>query len=206
MERKHSWQHEIDFKCIFGIWPFRRTLEITPDCFVWCGEMIPLKKITRIRWGIDQKRGGILPRRVCVATFGTKDREFTIKTKQKDFYEHITDRYWKAVGRRLLSEMLSGLKEGRKYSFGDFAVTDGGITITDKPLLGRPEEKFYAFEELQWGIVNGSLCFAPLSMPQKLLAGASFLWVDNVCLLNVALGIMMHSKNKTRLSAVSGVI
>ena len=102
MPAKNSWQHSIDLHCTFGVWPFKKTLDITPNGFIWCGELIPLKKITKIRWGVDQIRGGVLPKRVCIAVFGTDKRYFVIKTRQKDFYEHLTDRYWKAVVKRLL--------------------------------------------------------------------------------------------------------
>lgn len=201
MEEKISWQKEIDFQCSFGVWPFKKTLEISPNGFLWCGELFPLKKITRLRWGIDQCRGGIFPKRTCVATFGTDDREFTIKTKQKDFYAYLTDKYWKAVGRRLLSEMLEGLADGRNYTFGkEAAVSDGGITVRIKSGISKGRDVFYAWEELQWGVVNGSLCFAPANEPNKLLAGLSFLWIDNVHVLNVALALVDNSQDKKKLS------
>ena len=49
-----SWSREIDFHCKFGVWPFQKTLDITPDGFSWCGELLPFKAITRLRWGVDQ--------------------------------------------------------------------------------------------------------------------------------------------------------
>ncbi|MEG1799694.1 MAG: hypothetical protein RR214_05860 [Synergistaceae bacterium] len=201
MGKGMSWQQEIDFQCSFGMWPFRRTLEISPNGFCWCGENFPLKSITRLRWGVDQKRGGILPKRVCMATFGTEKREFTIKTQQKDFYEHLTDRYWKAVGRRLLSEMLEGLASGKKYEFGREAeVNDEGLFKKGRAVFGSAGDLYYPWEELQWGIVNGCLCFAPKNDAAKLIAGLSFLSVDNVHVLNVALAVLSNSENKKKLS------
>lgn len=203
MEEKISWQKEIDFQCSFGVWPFKKTLEISPNGFLWCGELFPLKKITRLRWGVDQSRGGIFPRRTCIATFGTVDREFTIKTKQKDFYAYLTDKYWKAVGRRLLSEMLDCLGEGRSYTFGkDTTVSDAGITVRERGTLSKGRDSFYAWEELRWGVVNGNLCFAPANASDKLLVGLSFLWIDNVHVLNVALALLDNSKDKKKLSTV----
>ena len=201
LEKTSSWQHDIDFQCKFGIWPFKKTLEISPNGFVWCGELFPLKTITRLRWGIDLKRGGIFPKRIYLVTFGTDKREFTIRTKQKDFYEHLADRYWKAVGRRLLCEMLNGLKSGNKYKIGDCIVEDCGITVDSKTLFSVSEQRFYKWEELNWGIVNGSLCFVSLDEPGKPLAGCSFLWADNAHVLNVAMGLLENKKNKKRLSS-----
>ena len=110
----NSWHDEIDFHCTFGAWPFKKSLDITPAGFLYCGELFPLKTITRLRWGVDQKRGGILPKVLYLATFGTATREFTIKTKQRDFYEHLTERFWRAAGRRLMAEMLDGHDIGRR--------------------------------------------------------------------------------------------
>ena len=200
MDKKKSWQYEIDFKCSFGLWPFKKTLEITPKGFYWCGELVPMNDISRIRWGVDLRRGGVFPKRVYTAVFGTKDKEFTIRTKQKDFYEHLTDKYWKAVGRRLLSEMMDGLAAGKKYRFGDLIAEDEGITVLKKSAFSAPKETYCPWSELMWGIVNGSLCFARKEDPGKILAGCSFLWVDNAHVLNVAMGLFQNSDNKKKLS------
>ena len=196
-----SWQQEIDFRSSFGVWPFKKSLEITPRGFSWCGEVVPLKSITRIRWGIDLKRGGIFPRKMYMATFGTDRKEYTIKTKQKDFYEHLTDRYWKAVGRRLLSEMLRGLAEGKSYRFGDLAVVDGGINTARKGAFTLSKKEFYEWDSLQWGIVNGSICFVLKEEPGRIIGGCSFLWTDNAHVLNVAMGLLQNSSGKKKLSS-----
>ena len=130
-----------------------------------------MKDITRLRWGVDLRRGGIFPKRVYVAVFGTPKNEYTIKTRQKDFYEHLADRYWKAVGRRLLSEMMDGLASGKKYRFGDVTVEDEGITVTARSAFSSAKESYHPWSELIWGIVNGSLCFARKEEPNKILAG-----------------------------------
>ncbi len=201
MEDKKTWHHEIDFRCSFGMWPFRKTFEIAPGGFSWCGELYPLRFITRLRWGVDLRRGGVFPKRVYRTMFGTSDKEFIIKTKQKDFYEHLTDRLWKAVGKRLLSEMLEGLAKGEKFAFGDFTVEDEGITVTTKNAFSSAVQSYYTWDKLRWGIVNGSLCFAESGDSGKNLASSSFLWVDNAHVLNVAMGLLQSSKNKKKLSS-----
>lgn len=207
MEKKKSWNREIDFHCTFGVWPFRKTLDIFPSGFVWCGELIPLKEITRVRWGYDQVRGGLFPKRVGVATFGTVDREFTIRTKQKDFYGHLTDKYWKALGRRLLSNMFDELRSGGRINFTDeLTVEDGGIVITRKPLLGAKTEAAYRWSELCWGVYNGSICFAGLDRPGDILAGASFIWSDNLHALDVALSMLARADDKRKLSVAASML
>lgn len=198
-----SWHEEIDFHCTFGAWPFKKSLDITPAGFQYCGELFPLKTITRLRWGIDQKRGGILPKVTYLATFGTATREFTIKTKQKDFYEHLTRRFWRAVGRRLMAEMLDRLKKGGSCIFGGFSVTDEGLTVRPRGIFKGGDAQLFKWAELKWGIINGNLVFTKAETPQNPIASASFLWVDNAHILSVALALLQERADKRRLSAIA---
>lgn len=199
MGKAKSWNREIDFQCRFGVWPFQKTLDISAKGFTWCGELIPLKGITRLRWGVELTRGGVFPKRQYIAVFGTDAKEYVIKTKQKDFYEHLVERYWKAVGLRLLTEMLDGLGEGRSYGFGPVTVEDGGVTVNKKGLLST-EQHFYKWNELGYGITNGNLCLAAEENPEQPLAALSFIWDDNTHVLFAALKLLEKSSDKTRMS------
>ncbi len=201
--KNNSWHDEIDFHCTFGVWPFKKSLDITPAGFLYCGELFPLKTITRLRWGVDQKRGGILPKVLYLATFGTATREFTIKTKQRDFYEHLTQRFWRAAGRRLMAEMLDGLKKGVSYTFGGFSVSDTGVTVRPKGIFKSQRPQSFPWPELKWGIVNGNLVFTRAEAQEYPIASASFLWVDNAHILSVALALLQERTDKRRLSAIA---
>ena len=199
----NSWHDEIDFHCTFGAWPFKKSLDITPAGFLYCGELFPLKTITRLRWGGDQKRGGILPEGLERATFGTATREFTIKTKQRDFYEHLTERFWRAAGRRLMAEMLDGLRKGGSFVFGGFTISDEGLTVRPKGIFKAGRAEFFEWAKLKWGIVNGNLVFTKADSPEQPIASASFLWVDNAHILSVALALLQERADKRRLSAIA---
>lgn len=199
----NSWHDEIDFHCTFGAWPFKKSLDITPAGFLYCGELFPLKTITRLRWGVDQKRGGILPKVLYLATFGTATREFTIKTKQRDFYEHLTERFWRAAGRRLMAEMLDGLRKGGSFVFGGFTISDEGLIVRPKGIFKAGRAEFFEWAKLKWGIVNGNLVFTKADSPEQPIASASFLWVDNAHILSVALALLQERADKRRLSAIA---
>lgn len=203
MDKAKSWKREIDFQCRFGIWPFQKTLNISARGFEWCGELIPLKEITRLRWGIELIRGGVFPKRTFVAVFGTDAREYVIKTKQKDFYEHLVERYWKAVGRGLLNGMLAGLGEGKTYRFGSAEVRDEGVTVKEQSVFGA-SAKFYEWAGLRWGVNNGCLSLVSAEKPDKPLVALSFLRDDNTHILGAVLKLFEQSGGKTRLSKVSG--
>ena len=104
------------------------------------------------------------------------------------------------MGRRLFSEMMEGLAEGKKYPFANILVEDEGITVNTKSAFSTEKQDFYPWSDLQWGIVNGSLCFAKRDEPGKLLSGSSFLWVDNIHVLNVAMGLLQNSESRKKLS------
>lgn len=205
MSKAKSWNREIDFQCSFGWRPFQKTLNISAKGFEWCGMLMPLREITRLRWGTLLKRGGAFPKRQYIASFGTSEKEYVIKTKQKDFYEHLTERFWKAVGRRLLSEMLDGLENGGAYSFGTVTVEDKGVTISEKGIFSD-NSRFYEWNALRWGVINGYLSFFAAESPDRQLAGLSFLWCDNAHILCAALRLFEQSSvngNITSLSSVS---
>lgn len=192
---------EVDFNCVFGMWPFRKSLNISWQGFEWCGKFFPLRTIDTIRWGVFQRRGGIFPKRTYIAMFGVEGREFTIKTKQQDFFNHLTGRLWTCVGQRLLAEMAETLSSGGTVHFKNVEVGDGGITVSDKQLLGTKSSS-YCWNELLWGVSNGSLCCAEVASPDKIIAGLSLLWVDNAHVLRVALELMARRGGESLSAAV----
>lgn len=191
---------DLAFQCRFGLWPFKKTLNISNQGFEWCGEFISLESITRLRWGSEQRRGGPFPKIFYLVAFGTASREYVIKTRQKDFYDHLREKCWKAVGERLLMDMLKGLGRGETYRFGDLTLEDRGVSICEKSFLGKGAAIFYEWNDIAYGIINGSLCFARREDPDKLLIGLSFLWVDNVRILYGAIKLLENSTQKSRLS------
>lgn len=196
-----SWQKEIEFHCSFGCWPFRKTLEISSEGFCWCGEIIPMKSVTRIRWGIDQIRGGILPKRVCVAAFGTDKDEYALRTKQKDFYLELTSKCWKAVGERLLKNLLDDTAAGQERRFGNCLVSETGAVFTEKNVFGAASEVRLAWNEILWNVENGSLCLASKEDPGHYLSILSYTWAWNTHLLSAALALLERFPDK-RLSSV----
>lgn len=193
-------RQDLDFQCRFGLWPFKKKLNISHRGFEWCGELIPLESITRLRWGSEQRRGGLFPKVFYLVAFGTASREYVIKTRQKDFYDHLRANCWKAVGERLLLDMLKGLGKGETYRFGDLTLEDRGVSICEKSFIGKGTAVFYEWNDIAYGIINGNLCFAGRENPDRLLTGLSFLWVDNVHILYGAIKLLEKSTQKSRLS------
>ena len=96
------------------------------------------------------------------------------------------------------------MRKGRNYGFGDFSVSDGGITITRRGLFKSSEPEKYRWSDLKWGIVNGNLVFTAAEAEEKLLTSASFLWTDNAHILSVALALLQKSGQKESLARAVG--
>lgn len=193
---------EMDFNCTYGRWPFKESLNISAAGFMYRGELFPFPMVTRIRWGIEEQRGEPFPKDVYVAAFGTESREVVIRTGKRELYEELTRRFWYTCGRRLLAEMLVGLRGGRVYKFGDFTVTDDGILIEreDSAAIGSG---FYRWCVLKWGIDSGSLVFTRVDNAAVRVAGASLLRVDNAHVLSIALKLFEKHPLSARLSVVA---
>ena len=102
-----------------------------------------------------------------------------------------------------MAEMLDGLRKGKDYRFGDFSVSDNGLTMTQRGLFKGSQSEFYEWKRLKWGIVNGNLVFTPAEATDKLLTSASFLWVDNTHILSVALALLQKQTKLERLSSIA---
>ena len=170
----NSWHDEIDFHCTFGAWPFKKSLDITPAGFLYCGELFPLKTITRLRWGVDQKRGGILPKVLYLATFGTATREFTISTSTSRSASGAPRdaASWPRCSTACARAAASSSAASRYRTKGSPSGRRG---------YSRPDAR----------------------SPEQPIASASFLWVDNAHILSVALALLQERADKRRLSAIA---
>jgi len=63
-----------------------------------------------------------------------------VELKKQDIYNTFIDKLWRAVGVRLLTEMLEALKDGRDLHFGDALLHDDGITLVRRKFLGSNEK------------------------------------------------------------------
>lgn len=193
---------DIDFNCNFGTWPFRESLDISAAGFMYRGELFPFPMVTRIRWGIEEQRGEPFLKELFLVAFGTESSEVVVKTGSRELYEELTQRVWRAVGQRLLAEMLVGLRDARMYQFGDFVVVDDGI-LTQRDDSAAIGSGFYRWENLKWNIDNGSLVFSSVDDTAKRVASASLLRVDNAHVLSIALKLFEKHPQSTRLSVIA---
>jgi len=198
--RTEDWAREITFHAEIGLL-FKDTLRISPSGVEWKGRLYPLESIALLGWGATRHSVNGVPTgtEYSIRLF-TKNDSVTIETKREDVYSGFVDRLWKAVGARLLTEMLEGLREGKQYQFGDALVHDRGVVLTRRRTFLEDETA-----RLDWGQLlawsgNGFFCLAPAGA-KKAYVMLSYQEANNAHLLDAA--IRMKLKNRSdRLSSI----
>lgn len=125
-----EWENEITYEATIGMLG-REKFSISPKGISWQGITYPLNSITNVRWGgVRHSVNGIPTGTTYTIGFGDNKRSSTIETRNNEIYSAIVDRMWRAVGVRLMIELLAALKDGKKLNFGDAVVQDDGVEVT----------------------------------------------------------------------------
>ena len=121
--RADSWQREITYEAHIGV-VFKSKLRISPDGVQWKDSKVRLEEIKRVRWGGTSDSATGTTYYIFV---GGERGSMWIELRKQQIYLEFVDRLWKTVGVRLLTEMLEGLRAGKRYRFGAAEVTDNGV-------------------------------------------------------------------------------
>ena len=159
------------FSCSFGLWPFRKNIELYSSSLILNGKTIPLKEVTGLRWGTDKVRGGIFPRYVYVAAFSCYGRECVIKTGDKAFYSALTGLLCRNLLPHVIRNICGEIAQGGFYKVTEeLCISDDGIKILKSGLRGK-RECFYAWQDIRSGVeagylwlLNGEECVDSLSL------------------------------------------
>jgi hypothetical protein len=109
-----------------------------------------------------------------------------IELKKNAIYTNFIDRLWRAVGARLLTEYLEGLRDGKKYRFGSAVISDHGMELERKKLFGSNERVFCRWDELVIWDGAGVFCIGKKD-DRKLAAAFSYQEEDNIHVLEAAI-------------------
>lgn len=125
-----EWENEITYEATIGVLG-REKFSISPKGISWQGIAYPLKSVTNLRWGgVRHSVNGIPTGTSYTIGFGDNQRSGTIETRNNEIYSAIVDKLWRAIGVRLMFELLAALGEGKKLNFGDAVVQDTGVEVT----------------------------------------------------------------------------
>lgn len=200
--RAEEWRREITYEADVGA-IFKDKLRISPEGIEWKGRRWDLDSITRVRWGGTRHSVNGIPTGTTYSIiFGNGSNYASIELKKEATYSNFIDRLWKAVGVRLLTEYLQGLREGKKYRFGSTIMSDHGMELERKKLFGSNERIFCRWSELV--VWNGAGVFCIGKKDDKKLAAAfSYQEEDNIHVLEAVIR-MFWKQGGDRLSSLLG--
>jgi len=200
--KAEEWRREITYEADVGA-IFKDKLRISPEGIEWKGRRWDLDSISRVRWGGTRHSvNGIPTGTTYNIIFGNGTNYASIELKKEAIYSNFIDRLWRAVGVRLLTEYLEGLRDGKKYRFGSAVMSDHGMELERKKLFGSNERVFCRWGELV--IWNGAGVFCIGKKEDKKLAAAfSYQEEDNIHVLEAAIR-MFWKRGGDRLSCLLG--
>ncbi len=196
-DEQHSaeWEREITYEAEVGL-VFKDTLRISPRGVEWKGDFLALDSITRVRWGAIKNSTGITYTVVC----GSQYKILTIEIKKDIIFSNFISRIWKAVGTRLLVELLVGLRNGESYQFGSAILTDTGFKLKRGNSLSSSQYEFCPWQDIVTWNGNGHFCVRS-NKDFKLSAYFSYINLDNIHILESAIS-MLSRKGCQRLSDI----
>ena len=200
--RAEEWRREITYEADVGA-IFKSKLRISPDGIEWKGRRWELDSITRVRWGGTRHSVNGIPAGTTYSIiFGSGSNYSSIELKKEAIYSNFIDRLWRAVGVRLLTEYLEGLRDGKQYRFGSTVMSDLGMELERKKLFGSNERVFCRWGELVIWDGAGVFCIGKKE-DKKLAAAFSYQEEDNIHVLEAAIR-MFWKRGGDRLSSLLG--
>lgn len=200
--RAEEWRREITYEADVGA-IFKDKLRISPEGIEWKGRRWDLDSVTRVRWGATRHSVNGIPTGTSYSIiFGNGANYASIELKKETIYTNFIDRLWRAVGVRLLTEYLEGLRDGKEYRFGTAVMSDHGMELERRKLFGSNERVFCRWGELV--IWNGAGVFCICKKEdKKVAADFSYQDEDNIHVLEAAIR-MFWKRGGDRLSSLLG--
>jgi hypothetical protein len=198
-ERNQDWAREITYKAEVGLL-FKDSLSISPSGVEWKGKRYPLESITRIRWGGTRRSiNGIPTGTTYFVAWGDRASEAAIELQKSAIYSAFIERLWRAVGVRLLTELLSALKSGSVWSVGEIAVADDGVTLVKHKLLSSNEAVRCGWGEVNVWSANGAFYIGSQN-DKKTYGSLSYINVPNVHVLEQGIRMAFKKPGMRKLS------
>jgi hypothetical protein len=201
--RSETTRQEITYEANIG-GLFKSRFRISPEGVEWKGKHWRLDSIDRTRWGgTRQYVNGIPTGTTYSIVLGTTSDVISIDFGSEEAFTNIVDRVWRTVGVRLMTEFLTGLRQGKTFPFYSVVVSDTGLALLRAKLFSsKCDVSFCPWDELL--ISNGPGFFCVSEKREKgFSAHLSYLEVDNVHVLEAALRTFMK-RPANRLSSLLG--
>jgi len=184
-KNEEQWKRDVTYSAEIGT-IFKSKLSISPNGISWKDQHMKLDDISGVRWGGIQRNSGTT---FIVRLTSKGRRPIEIELKNSNVYSKFVDCLWKAAGFRILRNLLVQLNEGKKVRFGGITVSDTGIEMKQDLTFREGKTFFCPWSDWLTGNQNGSFCIGHKT-DKKLAHCLSYLEVDNVHILEAAMGVL----------------
>lgn len=148
LKKQDDWSDEIFYQAEIGIL-FKDILRISTQGVEWKGKCLTLESITWVRWGaVRNSVNGVPTGTDHTIAVGNNSSSIEIETRKNDIYSTFTDKLWRAVCVRLLTETLQRLKNGESITVGCAVIEDKGVQLIKHKFWGDE------IEYRNWGQVT----------------------------------------------------
>jgi len=193
--RAESWREEITYEAELGML-FSAPLRISPEGVQWKKKHLKLNEVTLVRWGGIKRYVNGTPQGVKYSiAVGSPSTVLNILLSDEWIYSEFIERLWKAVGVRLLTELLEHVRIGRRVSFGGAKVFDYGVELERVRLFGANERIECSWNEIVIGNRAGTFFIAKKN-DKRFNVELSYLCDDNVHVLEGALRLFWKTPSR----------
>jgi hypothetical protein len=199
--QRMEWEREITYSAEIGAL-FKSTLSISPKGISWQNRTFPLEAVTKVRWGgVRHSINGIPTGTNYTIAFGDGRSEAAVDLRRQDVYSTFVDKLWRAVGVRLLTELLQMLKAGEEIRVGSAVIRDDGVTLPTHKLWGSSKDVRCTWYQVQIWNADGSF-YIGAKQNKKVYAALSYIEVPNVHILEQAIRMAFKKPGMRALSDV----
>lgn len=201
-EEKEQWAREIAYEAELGV-VFKDRLRLSTAGIEWKGVQYPLGGITRVGWGATRHSvNGIPTGTTYKILFGDDKKYSEVELGQEAIFSAFVERLWRAVGIRLVTQLLQGLRGGGRYWFGQALVDDSGVEVPRRRWLKADERVYGTWDGVHVWPADGSFCIG-LKDDKKAYAAIPYQEANSAHVLEAAIRAAFK-KGADRLSDLLG--
>ena len=180
-KRSNEWAKKIYYQAEIGL-VFRDTLRISTKGVEWKDKCFPLDSIKWVKWGaVNHSVNGVPTGTDYTIAVGDNRSSAVIETRKNEIYSTFTDKLWRAVCTRLLTETLTTLKTGKSITIGDAVIDDKGVQLTKHKFFGN-ETEYRDWGKVTYTSSGGSL-FITAKDDKKVYVSLPYLSTPNAHIL-----------------------
>jgi len=180
-KRSNEWAKEIFYQAEIGL-VFKDTLRISTKGVEWKDKCFPLDSITWVKWGaVSRSVNGVPTGTDYTIAVGDNRSSAVIETRKNEIYSTFTDKLWRAVCVRLLTENLESLKSGKSITIGGAVIDDNGVQLTKHKFFGN-ETEYRDWGKVTYVSSGGSL-FITAQDDKKVYVSLPYLSTPNAHIL-----------------------